>query len=174
MSRVITIVLLVLITTSCQKDKGKEFEGNYLVQLTIHTQHAWLVPSSDTSTLWISTGDSTQPWQFSSIGKNQYSISPTGNNYRVLSADSSSIAIIIRPASLTDKESFYIDKNNNSEVSFRSAASGNVINVAYAEKNNTIWGYSVNMMAPGSCILYYSGSFVDTQWCIPSFKLSKK
>ena len=173
MKRIIAIALLFSAATSCQKDKEKEFAGNYLVQFVIHPgENSYLVPSSDTTTLWINSGDSTQPWQFSPIGKNQYSISPSGNNNRVLSANGSSISLVIKPASLSNKESFYIDKRSNSEVSFRSTGSGQLINVVYAEKNNTIWGYSVSMLAPDSCIMNYT--YVDTQWCIPSFKLLKK
>jgi len=173
MKRTIAMALLFSVTASCQKDKGKEFAGNYLVQLAIHPgEHSYLVPSSDTTTLWISSGDSTQPWQFSPIGKNQYSISPSGNDNRVLSANGSSIILITKPSSLSNRESFYIDKSSNSEVSFRSTGSGQLINIAYAEKNNTIWGYSVSMMAPDSCIRYYTNA--DTQWCIPSFTLIKK
>jgi len=93
MKRIIAIALLFSAATSCQKDKEKEFAGNYLVQFVIHPgENSYLVPSSDTTTLWISSVDSTQPWQFSPVGKNQYSISPSGNNNRVLSANGSSIS----------------------------------------------------------------------------------
>src|ERR1700746_1246143 len=65
MKRIIAMALLFSVTASCQKDKGKEFAGNYLVQLAIHPgEHSYLVPSSDTTTLWISSGVQLNPGNF--------------------------------------------------------------------------------------------------------------
>jgi|SRR5579862_725861 len=172
MKNSLPLIFAILLCISCKKTSDAEFSGEYFIGLYIHPNEiTHIVPSSDTTQLELNLDDS-NTWKFVPSGLNKYSISPAANTNRVLSGNNYLLKLITKPGVLSNNEKFYIEKSSVNEFFFRSVGSGYVINVLYAEKNNTIWGYGIQLEPQDSCLFIYSN--VDTNYCFTNFNLRKK